>query len=102
MCLLFLCVVLPYLSLGGNGMLSILLSVPSCTSLSVSLLSPLLHTAVGVSFVLSVVIWFSFQPLLLLLFIPLLLLARLGTSAAGFRLRLSILLKSLYFVKATS
>lgn len=91
MCLLFLCVVLPYSSLDGDEMLSILLSVPSCMSLSVPLNPPLLRMAVGVSFVLSVVIWFSFRPLLLLLFIPLLLLARLGTSTAGFRLRLSVL-----------
>lgn len=91
MCLLVLCVVLPYSSFDGDGMLSILLSVPSCMSLSVPLHPPLLRMAVGVSFVLSVVIWFSFRQLLLLLFIPLLLLARLGTSAAGFRLRLSVL-----------
>lgn len=54
--LLFLFVVLPYLSLDGDGMLPILLSVPSCMSLSVYLHPSLLHMAVGVSFVLSVVI----------------------------------------------
>lgn len=100
MCLLFLCVVLPYSSLDGDGMLSILLSVPSCMSLSVPLHPPLLRMAVGVSFMLSVVIWCSFQPLLLLLFIPLLLLSQLNTSAADFHLRLSVLLKFLYFFKA--
>lgn len=70
MCLLFLFVVLPYLSLDGDGMLPILLSIPSCMSLSVYLHPSLLHMAVGVSSVHSVALRFLFRLLFLVLFIP--------------------------------